>query len=310
MTKAARAGIVIASHGRTLLVESDDGDLVPCVARRTAGAPICGDRVDWLPQPHGPAAVIRVHDRATLLSRPDARGKPKLLCANVDQLLVVTALSPSAHDNGADHAATLKPDLIDSYLVAAEVCGLDAMIVVNKIDLADADRRAGLERVLAVYRRSGYRVRTASVKCGEGLDGLRAELRDHRSVLVGESGVGKSSLIDALVPGHDIRIGELSRAGGLGQHTTTVAMLFHLPDGGDLIDSPGVREFRLWPLTAGELAQGFREFRAHAGHCRFRDCRHLDDPGCALAEAAARGEISPARLDSYRRLLERGAQRA
>ncbi len=306
MTAATRAGIVIANHGRTLLIEADDGALVPCVARRTAGAVICGDRVDWLPQPHGPAAVLRVHDRATLLSRPDARGKPKLLCANIDQLLVVAALS--ATDDRRE--ISLNSTLIDSYLVAAEVTGIEALIVVNKIDLADADRRNGLEDELTIWREAGYRVRTASVKQEKGLDDIRAELRDRRSVLVGESGVGKSSLIEALIPGHDIRIGELSQFGGLGRHTTTVTMLFHLPGGGDLIDSPGVREFRLWPLSAADLAHGFREFRPHIGNCRYRDCRHLGEPDCALVAAAARDEIRQARLDSYRRLLERDAQRA
>lgn len=306
MTATIRAGLVIANHGRTLLIETGDGALVPSVARRTVGAVICGDRVDCLPQPHGPAAVTRVHDRATLLSRPDARGKPKLLCANIDQLLVVAALSAS-DERGA---ASLNTSLIDSYLVAAEVTGIEALIVVNKIDLAGAERRNRLEDEVAVWREAGYRVLTASVKQGKGLDDIRAELCDRRSVLVGESGVGKSSLIDALIPGHDIRIGELSRAGGLGRHTTTVAMLFHLPGGGDLIDSPGVREFRLWPLPAAELANGFREFRPHLGDCRYRDCRHLGEPDCALVAAAARGEIRQARLDSYRRLLERGAQRA
>jgi ribosome biogenesis GTPase / thiamine phosphate phosphatase len=294
-SRSPATGLVIANHGQNLLVEDAGGEVIPCVARRTAGAVVCGDRVEWLPQAHGPAVITGVLPRETLLSRPDPRGKPKLLCANIDQVVVTEAL----RRDGALH----RHDLIDSYLVAAELLGIEATIVVNKSDLAGANRRALLDAELAPYRAAGYRTVATSAMTGDGLEQLRACLQGHRSVLVGESGVGKSSLIEALVPGHEIRIGELSRAGGKGRHTTTVAMLFHLPDGGEIIDSPGVREFRLWPVAAGELAQGFREFRDYLGQCRYRDCRHLDEPGCALGAAADQGLISRARLDSYRALL-------
>jgi ribosome biogenesis GTPase / thiamine phosphate phosphatase len=304
--RAQAAGLVIANHGRMLLVEAADGEVVQCAARRTAGAVVCGDRVAWEPQAHGDAVITAVLPRETLLSRPDPRGKPKLLCANVDRVVVTGALPARGGDD--DERGPLNLDLINSYLVAAELLGIDAAIIVNKIDLADVARRARLETQLAPYRAAGYPVVAASAKTGDGFDRLRDLLTGHRSVLVGESGVGKSSLIERLVPGHDIRIGELSRGGGKGRHTTTVAMLFHLADGGDIIDSPGVREFRLWPVEPGELARGFREFREHLGRCRYRDCRHVDEPGCALAAAADRGLIARARLDGYRALLKSRGQ--
>ncbi len=297
-------GLVIANHGQTLLVETADGKVVHCVARKMAGAVICGDQVEWVAQAHGPAVVSGILPRGTLLSRPDPRGKPKLLCANIDQILVTGAIPHRSADDDDDARTLLKHDLIDNYLVAAELLGIEAIIVINKIDLADTDRRTQLDAQLAPYRATGYRIISTSAIMDDGLDALRALLHGHRSVVVGESGVGKSSLIDALVPGHEIRIGELSRVGGKGRHTTTVSMLFHLPGGGDIIDSPGVREFRLWPVKAGELAQGFREFRGHLEHCRYRDCRHSDEPGCAINAAADQGLISRARVESYRALLD------
>lgn len=296
-------GLVIANHGQTLLVETAGGEVVQCVARKLAGAIVCGDQVEWTPQTHGSAVVSRILPRDTLLSRPDPRGKPKLLCANIDQILVTGAVPPRNTD-GDESRTLVKYDLIDSYLVAAELLGIEAIIVINKIDLADANRRTLLDAQLEPYRATGYRIITTSVKMHDGLDALCALLQGHRSVLVGESGVGKSSLIDVLVPGHEIRIGALSRVGGKGRHTTTVSMLFHLPGGGDIIDSPGVREFRLWPVRAGELARGFREFRDHLEHCRYRDCRHSDEPGCAIHAAANQGLISRARVESYRALLD------
>lgn len=301
MTDPKSAGLVIANHGQTLLVETEDGAIVQCVARKSAGAAICGDHVEWLAQDHGPAVVTAVSPRTTLLSRPDTRGKPKLLCANIDRIVVTGAIRPT--EGNGDAALPLKHDLIDSYLVAAELLGIEALIVVNKIDLVDGPGRARLDEALKPWRAAGYHAIGASAIIGDGLDDLRELLRGHRGVLVGESGVGKSSLINALAPGHAVRVGELSRAGKQGRHTTTVAMLFHLPGGGDLIDSPGVREFRLWPVDVQELARGFREFRDHLGDCRFRNCRHQGEPDCAIAAAADSGRISPIRLASYRELL-------
>ncbi len=302
MTDPASAGLVIANYGQTLLVEAEDGAIIQCVARKTTGAVVCGDRVDWLPQAHGPGVVTGIRPRSMLLSRPDPRGKPKLLCANIDRIVVVGAIRPPS--GSGDVIPLLKNDMIDSYLVAAELLGIEALIVVNKIDHAGSAGQARLDEALKPWRAAGYCVIVASAVRGDGVDDLRDQLRGHQGVLVGGSGVGKSSLINTLAPGHAVRIGELSGAGDQGRHTTTVSTLFHLPGGGNIIDSPGVREFRLWPVAAPELARGFREFREFLGECRFRDCRHQGEPGCAIAAAVDAGRIRPDRFASYRALLE------
>ena len=174
---------------------------------------------------------------------------------------------------------------------------MQALILLNKTDLLTDP--AALEPLLGVYRAIGYPVLHASAHAG-GLDELQAALAGHTTAFVGQSGVGKSSLISALLPHEqDIRIGELSHAVTKGRHTTTAARLYHLPAGGDLIDSPGIREFSLAHLDAARTAHGFVEFRPHLGRCRFRDCIHRNEPGCALREAVAAGTVSAARYASF-----------
>jgi ribosome biogenesis GTPase len=245
---------------------------------------------------HG--VIVAIEPRRSLLARPDGRGKPRPLCANVDQLIVVGAVPPpGVAGTGGNHS------LADHYLVTAELLGLDAMLVMNKIDLADPARTAGLHEETACYRAAGYEVRFLSARTGQGLAELDELTRDRTSILVGESGVGKSSLLQALLPDRAVRVGELSAASGKGCHTTTSTLLFHLPAGGDVIDSPGVREFRLSHMSPAELARGFREFEDFLGRCRFRDCRHSGEPGCAVALGEEQGAISRRRLDSYRAML-------
>ncbi len=217
----------------------------------------------------------------------------KALAANIDRILVVAAPAP-----------LYSPDLINQYLAAAELTGIQPLLVFNKIDLVDQQNRDKVEALLDTYRDIGYPVITASTKSDHGLDTLIAELRRHTSVFVGQSGVGKSSLVQALLPDTSISVGELSAQSGLGQHTTSTARLYHLPRGGQIIDSPGVREFRLWPMSRQQLAQGFAEFRPWLGQCKFRDCTHQHEPGCALLEAVARGDISPIRLESYLKIAK------
>jgi len=179
-------------------------------------------------------------------------------------------------------------------------------LLLNKSDLLDPARRPELEALLERYRAIGYTVLRASTVDAQGLDALCAQLRDRTSVFVGQSGVGKSSLIRALIPGVDIRIGELSTAESKGRHTTTTAKLFHLPGGGDLIDSPGIREFGLDHLDRAQIEQGFVEFHEWLGRCKFRDCRHDREPGCALREALAQGRIDPERMRSFLTIVNQG----
>jgi len=302
MTAATLPGLVIANYGQTLLVEAADGTTCACVARKSAGQPVCGDRVRWqAAREPGHGAVVATEPRRTLLARPDPHGKPKPLCANIDQLVVVSAVP--ARTAAGSAGPGINHSLIDHYLVTAELLGLDAVLLVNKCDLADEPLMMKLREESACYREAGYAAHFLSARTWQGLPGLDALLYGRTSVFVGESGVGKSSLLQALLPGRAIRIGALSETGGKGRHTTTSTLLFHLPHGGDIIDSPGVREFRLWRLSPAELARGFREFEPFLGQCRFRDCQHDGEPGCAVARGLELGKISGQRLASYRAIL-------
>jgi len=194
--------------------------------------------------------------------------------------------------------------MLDRYLIAAELIGADPLIVVNKSDLLDDDSQARLQERLSVYTAIGYSLVFTSNRNTDGLTALHRHLSGHTSILVGQSGVGKSSLVQSLLPDMDVRTGSLSRVTGLGRHTTTVAMLYHVPGGGDLIDSPGVRDFTLDKVEPQKLEQGFREFSPFLGKCRFHNCRHLSEPGCAVHSAVRDGAISRLRFESYRAAVE------
>lgn len=291
-----QAGRVIAHFGTQVDVEylegPEQGIIQRCHLRANLGSLVTGDRVIWRPgQPTG--VIVAALPRDSALSRPDSQGQLKPVAANIDRIVIVIAPLPVPHAN-----------LIDRYLVAAEAVGIQALILLNKTDLL-ADAPAGdIEQLLAGYPALGYPVLRASTRSRDGLSSLRQALAGRTSVFVGQSGVGKSSLINALLPGVDLRVGELSRGKAKGTHTTTSARLFHFPDGGDLVDSPGIREFGLWHMAREEVLAGFVEFRPLIGHCRFRDCRHEGEPDCAIQRAVAEGGISPARLASYQHIVQ------
>jgi ribosome biogenesis GTPase len=176
--------------------------------------------------------------------------------------------------------------------------------VLNKIDLIDDEGLAFIDEILDIYRELGYQVLLVSNKTGQGIAELKQKLVDKNSIFVGQSGVGKSTLVNTVLPDADILTQEVSENSGLGQHTTTVSRLHHLPSGGNLIDSPGIREFGLWHLDVERVTWCFKEFRDFIGGCRFRDCKHLNDPGCIIRQAVDDGEISELRFDSYHRILE------
>lgn len=290
---AERAGRVIVNYGRVLIVEEPDGATHRCSARRNLGPIVCGDRVIWQPGGEGEGVVSARLDRTGCLERPDPRGQPRPVAANLDRLVVVIAAAPDFNES-----------MIDRYLIAAEQTGIPAALLLNKIDLYDADARAAADARLADYVAIGYPLFHASTASEHGLDELRGELAGHTSLLVGQSGVGKSSLINALIPGRDIRVGALSATSGLGTHTTTSSILYHLDGGGDLVDSPGVWEFAPQVGERREIEQGFREFGPYLGRCRFSDCTHRVEPRCAIIAAAEAGEISERRLQSYRDLID------
>jgi ribosome biogenesis GTPase len=286
-------GRVVASHGRDATVADEHGQRIHCRLQGRRLAVVCGDRVRWSPArtEGGTGIVMELLPRSSLLSRINAHGVAEPVAANLTQLVAVVAPRP-APDLG----------LCDRYLAAAEWNGLAACVVANKCDLEDAG--GSLLPALEAYVKIGYPVVRASKRLAGGVDALRALLVGATSVLVGQSGVGKSSLTNCLVPGVEAAVDEVSRARENGRHTTSTASLYALPTGGELVDSPGVRDFSP-PLPAPrEVAGGFREIAALSGNCRFRDCLHRHEPACAVASAAAAGGIAPRRLESYRRLLE------
>jgi ribosome biogenesis GTPase len=289
---APRAGRVVASHGRDAVVAGLAGARVHCRLQSRRLSVVCGDRVGWLPASTegGAGVIIEVLPRRNCLERIDARGEAEPVAANLSQLVAVLAPVP-APDLG----------LCDRYLAAAEWNGLSACIVANKCDLEGGD--GALAAALGEYARVGYAVVRTSKRLAGGADALRETLAGETSVLVGQSGVGKSSLTNALVPGVEAAVAEVSRASETGRHTTSTATLYSLPSGGELIDSPGVRDFAPPLPPARAVAGGFREIAALADDCRFRDCLHRAEPGCAVAAARDAGTVSTRRLESYRNLL-------
>ncbi len=289
----AREGEIVANYGAMLDVESGPGKLYRCSARRNLESMVCGDRVVWRKCGDRRGVIERLLPRRTLLARRDRRGGMKPVAANIDYVIVTAAPSP-----GIDE------ELVDRYLVAAEHTGITPLILINKMDLLTAQQAGEVAERLSTYSDIGYRVVYASTRELHGLDELSTAINGKYSVITGESGVGKSSLVNALLPGIEARTGEISQASGKGVHTTTTARLYRLPQGGAVIDSPGVRDFGPGAMSATEIAQGFTEFTPWVGRCRFRNCTHRNEPGCAVIAAADQGAISRRRLESYRRMVE------
>ncbi|WP_457669048.1 small ribosomal subunit biogenesis GTPase RsgA [Thiolapillus sp.] len=283
-----RRGRVISRHGQHLLVQDEQGNNHHCLFRQNLGEIVCGDRVLWQTASEDQGVVVSLLPRDTVLSRPDYSGRDKPLAANITQLIVVLAPKPSPTGY-----------LTDQYLVAAELIGVKALITLNKADLLDKQQWQQFELQFSHYQRIGYPLIAVSAKREHGLEPLQERLAGETSILVGQSGVGKSSLINALIPQREESVGELSKASGLGRHTTSVATLHFLPNGGEIIDSPGVRSFRLGQITRRQLEVGFREFEPYLGSCRFSNCTHHHEPGCALLEAMENGAIHPERLKNF-----------
>lgn len=301
----ATEGLVISRFGQHADIEAADGSITRCNIRRTISSLVTGDRVVWRPALQSQenvrvnGIVEAVHERTSVLTRPDYYDGIKPIAANIDQIIIVSAILPE-----------LSLNIIDRYLVACETLNIEPLIVLNKVDMLDAESRAMVSEWMQIYKDIGYRVLEVSSYTKEGLEALTQALIGRISIFAGQSGVGKSSLLNTLLPTMEesILVNQVSDNSGLGQHTTTASRLYHFPQGGDVIDSPGVREFGLWHLTPEQVTKGFIEFRPFLGGCKFRDCKHNDDPGCLITEAVDKGEIAPTRFENYHRILESMSQ--
>jgi ribosome biogenesis GTPase len=285
-------GTVLERDGSTYRVLTADGEVRAILRgkmKRDMPKVVVGDRVELDEEGEGGVrGIAGVQERTSLLARrvPEGRGH-RPVAANVDQVLVITATkSPDP-----------VPQLVDRLLVVAEANNIPAAVVLNKVDLDAGDALA--ER----FSRAGYPVHRTSIRSGAGLEELKAALRGRESVITGPSGAGKSSLLNALEPGLKLRIGELSRKISRGKHTTVSAVMVPLSNGGYLVDTPGFSEVGLWGMEPNELANCFPEFRTLVDSCKYADCSHVHEPGCAVIAAAAVGTISADRVASYRALL-------
>ena len=285
-------GTVVAAHGRHYLIELADGSTLPCFPRGKKSELACGDRVQLERSGEAQGVIDTILPRSSLLYRSN-EFRQKLIAANVTLVVIVVATEPSFSD-----------ELVTRCLIAAESQDIEALIVLNKCDLIE--RLPDAEAALSPFTRLGYSILHLSA-LGE-VDALRTQLAGQTSVLVGQSGMGKSTLVNTLVPTAGARTREISEALDSGRHTTTHATLYRLPDGAALIDSPGLQEFGLHHLSRSELEHGFREYRAWQGHCRFRNCRHDREPGCAIREAVEAGDVDASRHDTFLRLCQQSRE--
>lgn len=296
-----RPGRVLAVYGLLSQVQAEDGVIYQCATRRLLKTlstherhvVAAGDRVLFRPvantdPPEG--LIERIEPRRGIISRK-IKGRQQVLVTNVDQLVIVAS---------ADEPP-LKPNLIDRLLVAAEKGGVEPLVCINKIDLCDPAR---LQPLVGVYAQMGYRVVLTSAVTGFGLQRLARALKDRQTVVAGQSGVGKSSLLNAIDPGLKLRVRPVSAETQKGRHTTSTARLFPLAGGGYVVDTPGMRQFQPWDVIPEEVAGFFPDFRPYVSLCRFPDCTHTHEEACALKQAVADGRLDQRRYESYCRLVD------
>ena len=302
-TQTAR---VISHHGRQLYAETEKLEKIKCKIRQNLGDIACGDYVlvqqvrdtsDLTENDTQPTdlqnVVVAVKERSNLLVKTGFAGVSKPVAANIGQLVIVTSLKPKPN-----------PYLIDRYLTAAENLPAKALIIINKVDLLDFESKGIVDDMTCLYRDIGYHVISCSVKQDTGIEEIAHALSNTTSILVGLSGVGKSSIVKAILPKEVIKIGETSEATGEGKHTTTVSALYHLRDNGIIIDSPGVRDFTPINKSVDEITNGFIDVRRFDGACKFSNCSHHHEPGCAMIQAVKDGDLNEQRFNNYLRLVE------
>jgi len=285
-------GLVIAHLGQGIAVEHDN-KIILCQTRRRLETVAVGDKVLWSLSSPDQGRIEEILPRHSLLARPSRNDKIRPVAANIDTVFVVFAVEP--------YCDFL---LIDQYLAVCESHTINVALVLNKTDLPQSD---SIEKELLAYQNLSYPLYRVSARAASGLDELKGALKDQVSMLAGQSGVGKSSLTNAIIPDKELKTNTLSATTQHGRHTTTAATLYHLNDGGDLIDSPGVAIFGLAGLSEPQLAYGYREFQPLLDNCRFNDCRHLHDKGCAVRAAVENGGISMTRYQRFLKLREKRA---
>jgi ribosome biogenesis GTPase / thiamine phosphate phosphatase len=278
-------GLVVAAYGKRYTVELADKTKISCVTRGKKTDLACGDIVNIKLTDKREGVVESSEPRNRLLYRSNAY-KSKILASNVTQIVIVLATHPSFYEA-----------LLNRCLSAAEAANIKPLIILNKCDLAEAN---DAKNKLAVYKDLGYEIIYLSAK--EDIAPLLPYLKAQQSVLVGQSGMGKSTIINALLPNENVRTQEISNSLDSGKHTTTATHLYYLDENSTLIDSPGLQEFGLHHLTQEDLEHSFIEFRPYLGHCRFNDCKHQVEPDCAVNQAVNEGKINPVRMAFYREL--------
>lgn len=295
---ACRYGRVLRTIGANRCdVQADDGHVFTCTVRRVIrtmlrdarNAVVAGDRVMYRSTGPDEGVIERVEPRQSVFSRSSGRFE-HVIAANVDQLLIVSSAASPA----------LKPALIDRFLVSAAKGGVHPIICINKVDLAETGQ---LLPIVELYEALGYDVLQTAATHGTGIDQLRERLSHRETVVGGQSGVGKSSLLNAVQPGLGLRTNQVSDESGKGRHTTRVAELIPLEAGGWIVDTPGVRQMELWDVDPAEIEAYFVEFPPFVADCRFPDCTHTHETGCRVKQAVAEGDISQLRYDSYLRML-------
>ncbi len=288
-----RPGTVLAMHGLTCQVRADDGSMFNCAVRGVLKdlstdqrhVIAAGDVVYFRPERDSDGMIERVEPRRSVLCRT-SKGRQQVLVANVDQVLIVSSAAEP----------TLKPNLIDRLLVEAERVRLRPIICINKIDLIDP---ADLMPLVGVYGQMGYDVLLLSAAKGIGIDRLRSLVAGKSSVVAGQSGVGKSSLLNAIEPELALKVGAVSAENQKGKHTTTSARLIPLARGGYVVDTPGIRQFQLWDVIAEEVPGYYRDIRPYSYLCRYPDCTHQHEADCAVKDAVADGRLDARRYESY-----------
>jgi ribosome biogenesis GTPase len=287
---AALEGLVIAHLGQGIAVEYEN-KIVLCQTLRRLDTVAVGDKVLWTQSAPDQGRIEAILPRRSLLARPSRNGKIRPVATNLDAVFIVFAVEPAC-----DFL------LLDQYLAICENSNINAALVLNKTDLPITD---SIEQELQTYSKLGYPLYRVSAATAIGLHELKQALKNQVSILTGQSGVGKSSLTNALIPDKALKTNTISATTKHGRHTTTAATLYHLPDSGDLIDSPGVAIFGLAELSETDLAHGYREFQTLLGHCQFNDCRHVQDKGCAVRAAVEKSNISITRYQRFLKLREK-----